>query len=116
MVALYFLKFINFFKIEYIKPDGSFNYLLVKSLDPTGVWITVWNLSDKSQFADSEWLVGQVEVYSRQIRFEAFKTDEPKGWVAIDNVLANHDTSCVILPAEAEGSTITPDTTTQQGE
>ena len=90
--------------------------MLVKTLDPSGAWITVWELSDMSLFADSEWLVGQVEVYSKQIQFEAFKTDDQGGWVAIDNIINVNEHNCIILPHEAEVSTIPSQSTTQQGQ
>ena len=90
--------------------------MLVKTLDPSGAWITVWELSDMSLFADSEWLVGQVEVYSKQIQFEAFKTDAVGGWVAIDNIINVNERNCIILPHEAEVSTIPSQSTTQQGQ
>ena len=93
--------------------------LRVRTLDESGQSITVFDLSDTSIFADSEWLVGQVEVYNRKVFFEAVMRDgeQGHGWVAVDNIMVESSSSgtCDTLPAGAQVTTVPPETTTPQG-
>lgn len=85
----------------------------IKTTSPTGEIITVFNLTDRSMFANNEWDFGQVEVYARSIIVEVDVTNTfERGWVALDEILRVDGPACVTEPAEATVSTIQPDTTT----
>lgn len=85
-------------------------------MNENGESITVFDLTDTSIFADSDWLVGQVEVYNRKVMFTAEMGGEGvHGWVGIDNIMVSEGESCDTIPSEAQVSTVPPETTTAQG-
>jgi hypothetical protein len=44
-----------------MQKESELSYLAVRTQDPQGQMITVWQLSDRSGLADSEWNPAQVE-------------------------------------------------------
>lgn len=123
IINYYYLTEINFnnifiialkkFKIIEFQKNGAYTSLRVVTQGPDGSFITVWDLTDTSVFADEEWLVGQVEVYNRNVKFEAVKNGEQNhGWVALDGIMVSKEDTCVTIPKEAQMSTVPPDTTT----
>ena len=73
----------------------------------------MFDLSDRSIFADNEWVDGQVEVYTHSILIEVKVTNNDKlGWVAFDEFLSIDGPSCETIPNQAAVTSIPPDTTT----
>ncbi len=44
-----------------MQKESELSYLAVRTQDPQGQMITVWQLSDRSGLADSEWNLAQVQ-------------------------------------------------------
>ena len=57
-----------------MQKDGGFSSLRVKTVDGSGELRTVWELSDYSIFADSDWMIGEVQVDARSVIFEVYDT------------------------------------------
>ena len=86
----------------------------VITTDENGNDIYVFDLTDRSVFADNEWMAGQVEVYNRRVRFQGLKEgeDQSHGWVAVDNIkVGGNENGCPTIPLEAQMTTVPPATT-----
>ena len=93
-----------------LQKNKAFLELRVKTRDADGNYVTVWQLTDFSIFADSDWMGGQAEVYNRHVRIEAVKKlGGTQGWVAIDRIFVvnnNEGDKCETVPFEAQGRRI----------
>lgn len=95
--------------------DSELSNLAVRTMSPKGQMMTVWQLTDRSSFADNEWNAAQVEVYDRLVVFETVLSENWfGGYIAVDSITHadGGEGGCETLPRAAEVTTVPPETTT----
>ena len=94
--------------------DGDFVAMRIVTKEETSTEVVVFDLTDRSIFADNDWVFGQVEVYARSVEFIVEVTNSfDKGWVALDEFLTVDQADCSTVPEQATVTTIPPGTTPQ---
>lgn len=92
---------------------GEWTSIRIQTATNDNKFKTVWELKDRTIFADGAWFYGQVEVINRQVKIVTVRGEGESGWAAIDYIHVVNESPCRILPPQANPATTAAPQTTQ---